>query len=86
MTMNRGSEWRKWDLHIHTPGTAKNDQYGNSDEVWEQYIEALENSDIAVFGITDYFSIRNYVKICDILEGGENAFRDRENKYGFFKI
>lgn len=66
MTMNRGSEWRKWDLHIHTPGTAKNDQYGNSDEVWEQYIEALENSDIAVFGITDYFSIRNYVKICDI--------------------
>lgn len=24
--------------------------------------------------------------ICDILEGGENAFRDRENKYGFFKI
>lgn len=24
--------------------------------------------------------------VCDILEGGENAFRDRENKYGFFKI
>lgn len=33
--MNRGSEWRKWDLHIHTPGTAKNDQYENSDDVWE---------------------------------------------------
>ena len=26
--MNKGSEWRKWDLHIHTPGTAKNDNYG----------------------------------------------------------
>lgn len=24
--------------------------------------------------------------VCDILEGGENAFRDREYKYGFFKI
>lgn len=24
--------------------------------------------------------------VCDILEGGENAFKDRENKYGFFKI
>ena len=21
----RGSEWRKWDLHIHTPGTARED-------------------------------------------------------------
>ena len=24
---NRGSEWAKWDLHIHTKGTAKNDKY-----------------------------------------------------------
>lgn len=61
--MNRGSEWRKWDLHIHTPGTAKNDQYGSSGDVWEEYIDALEKSDIAVFGITDYFSINNYLKV-----------------------
>ena len=61
--MNRGSEWRKWDLHIHTPGTAKNDYYGNSDEVWERYIDALEKSDVTVFGITDYFSISNYIKV-----------------------
>ena len=63
IVMNRGSEWRKWDLHIHTPGTAKNDHYGNSDEVWERYIEALEKSDVTVFGITDYFSISNYIKV-----------------------
>ena len=61
--MNRGSEWRKWALHIHTPGTAKNDHYGNSDEVWERYIDALEKSDVTVFGITDYFSISNYIKV-----------------------
>jgi predicted ATP-dependent endonuclease of OLD family len=24
--------------------------------------------------------------VCDILEGGENAFKERENKYGFYKI
>lgn len=24
--------------------------------------------------------------VCDGLESGENAFRIRENKYGFFKI
>ena len=34
--------------------------------------------------ILDRCGIREHV--CDILEGGEKAFRDRENKYGFFKI
>lgn len=63
--MERGSEWRKWDLHIHTPGTAKNDQFGSSDDVWEQYIDCLEESDISVFGITDYFSMDNYYKVLE---------------------
>ena len=58
----KGSEWRIWDLHIHTPGTAKNDQYGNDEAVWEEYITKLEeNTDVAVLGITDYFSIENYL-------------------------
>ena len=38
----KGSEWRIWDLHIHTPGTAKNDQYGNDEAAWEAYIAKLE--------------------------------------------
>ena len=58
----RGSEWRKWDLHIHTPGTAKNNQFGTGESVWEEYISKLESKgDIAVLGITDYFSIDNYL-------------------------
>lgn len=68
--MDRGSEWRKWDLHIHTPGTAKNDQYGSSDDIWEKYIDALEKTDVAVFGITDYFSIRNYQKVREFQKNG----------------
>lgn len=56
-----GSEWRIWDLHIHTPQTAKNDQFGD-DNVWETYISTLEvNTDIAVLGVTDYFCIDNYL-------------------------
>ena len=58
----RGSEWRKWDLHIHTPDTAKNDNF-KGDDIWEKYITSLENSDVSVFGITDYFSIKNYMKV-----------------------
>ena len=37
---SRGSEWRIWDLHIHTPGTKKNDQFtgSNLDEKWANYL------------------------------------------------
>ena len=27
----KGSEWRKWDLHIHTKDTNKNDKFKSSD-------------------------------------------------------
>lgn len=54
----RGSEWRKWDLHVHVPGTKLSDAYdkNNGQPDWNRFAEALENSDVAVFGITDYFS------------------------------
>ena len=51
----RGSEWRKWDLHLHSPGTKLNDGYGGSAAL-DRFCDALESSDVAVFGITDYFS------------------------------
>lgn len=61
----RGSEWRKWDLHIHTKGTNKNDNFTSSD--FEEFCatlfkKALENN-IQAIGITDYFSIDNYKKV-----------------------
>lgn len=57
---NRGSLWRKWDLHIHTPESLLNNQFGD----WDEYIEALEKlEDVAVLGITDYYSIEGYKKI-----------------------
>ena len=58
----RGSEWRKWDLHVHTPKTKLYDGYkvtGNKD-VWDEFYEKIEQSDVEVFGITDYFSADGY--------------------------
>lgn len=54
-----------------------------------QYVTgSLENNSSRIddvnVPILNRCGIREHV--CDILEGGENAFRDRENKYGFFKI
>lgn len=51
----RGSEWRKWDLHLHSPyGFIKgNGSYkGVSDE---DFINKLKEEDISVVGLTNYF-------------------------------
>ena len=64
-SFERGSEWRKWDLHIHTKGTNKNDNFSSTDFSGfciTLFKKALEK-DIKVIGITDYFSIDNYKKV-----------------------
>ncbi len=74
-TYKKGSQWRIWDLHIHTPGTRKNDQFEGRtiDEKWKKYIESINNSpiDIAVIGITDYFGIDNYFTFLEKIRSGE---------------
>lgn len=57
---NKGSEWRKWDLHIHTPFTKLSNNYNCDDDVWKIFCKKIEDSDVEVFGITDYFSCDNY--------------------------
>lgn len=62
----RGSLWRKWDLHIHTPFSVLNNQFGTD---FDNYIKNLFNraikNDISVIGITDYFSIEGYDKVLE---------------------
>lgn len=69
-----GSLWRRWDLHIHTPETNKNDQFEGRtpEEKWDKFYDAINKyvgdgsnplKDIAVIGITDYLSADNYFKI-----------------------
>ena len=59
-----GSIWRRWDLHLHTPGTKLNNAFGGSDDnTWDRYIDALEESPVQAFGITDYFSCDTYFEL-----------------------
>lgn len=54
-----------------------------------QYVSgSLENTAARVDDVNMPILKRGGIRehVCDILEGGENAFKDRENKYGFFKI
>src|SRR5712692_3160343 len=60
----RGSEWRKWDLQVHTPFSALNNSFGsNFEEYAKTLFERALEKNIAVIGITDYFSIGGYKKL-----------------------
>lgn len=74
--INRGSEWRRWEMHLHTPGTKKADRYvGQTDEEkWDNFYAAIsdyigDGSDplksICAIAVTDYLSIDNYSKVLD---------------------
>lgn len=63
----KGSEWRRWDLHVHTPDTALNNQFGD----WEEYLKTIEAQDaVRVIGVTDYLSITNYSKLKQFRDKG----------------
>ncbi|MDA3889834.1 MAG: hypothetical protein PF443_13795 [Allgaiera sp.] len=61
----RGSEWRRWDLHVHTPESRLGSPFGGV--TWEQYVTALETAakeaQISVIGVTDYMTLDGYEKL-----------------------
>lgn len=63
----RGSEWGKWDLHVHTPCSIVENYGGNTDEAWEKYIKDLENlpEEFKVIGVNDYLFIDGYNRLLD---------------------
>ncbi|WP_075809015.1 TrlF family AAA-like ATPase [Raoultella ornithinolytica] len=58
----KGSDWRKWDLHVHTPASSLENQYNND---WEAYLTKIESfgEEIAVIGVTDYCTITGYERL-----------------------
>jgi len=77
--MSRGSVWRKWDLHIHTPASFHHEYKFEGEaekerpqgDIWEKYVRELERvHGIAVIGIADYFGIEGYQKALQYRESG----------------
>lgn len=60
----RGSQWRRWDLQVHTPASALNNQFGDD---WDNYFKTLVKTayekKIYAIGVTDYFTIEGYKKL-----------------------
>ena len=60
----RGAEWRKWDLHIHTPASffwtsgkqLKDMDTNEKEESMKSFIKAVNDSEVATFCIMDYWT------------------------------
>ncbi|MGF1533693.1 MAG: hypothetical protein ACFCUI_08310, partial [Bernardetiaceae bacterium] len=48
----KGSEWAKWDLHVHSPMTHLNNQFNNE---WDNWGQRIVDSGVRVIGLTNYF-------------------------------
>lgn len=73
--IQRGSEFRKWDLHIHSPYTVLNNQFDKlsdgSPDV-EKFIQKIKDEGISAVGLTNYFNFND----------DDFRLKDRLNKEG----
>jgi len=61
----RGSEWRKWDLHVHTPASYTWECV-KDDTAYKGIIKRMNESDVAAFAITDYWTFNGFEKLIEV--------------------
>ncbi|MGX9943171.1 TrlF family AAA-like ATPase [Bradyrhizobium denitrificans] len=61
--VSRGSEWHRWEPHIHAPGTILEDRFPAGG--WDHYLKALEAAapKLRAIGVTDYCVTRSYERV-----------------------
>lgn len=73
--INRGSEWRKWDLHLHSKYSKES---RTKMEIADIFINAIE-SNISMISITDHSNFDALDEVWDVYENGtfsEGKFKD----------
>ncbi len=71
----KGSQWRKWDLHVHTPASfhwnggkhLREMKPEEKDQSFCELLQALDNSDVAVFCFMDYWTFEGYIQFKEYL-------------------
>lgn len=54
-SIKRGSEWRKWDLHVHSPYSVIEGSSSYKNVTDEDFIRKIRDEEISVVGLTNYF-------------------------------
>lgn len=61
----KDSKWRKWDLHVHTP-VSYTWEGARDDNAYKEIIQKMNESDVEVFAITDYWTFDGFKKLMEI--------------------
>lgn len=71
----RGSTWKKWDLHVHTPESLVHNYPGEKDAAWEAFLADLEAlpGEFKVLGINDYLFVDGYERVLRAKQQGRLA-------------
>lgn len=72
--INRGSEWGKWDLHIHSPYTWLNNRYGQHSQ--DDFVKKIVKSNLVAIGLNNYF------KFSDNEIKGKNSLKNALERQG----
>ena len=79
ISRSRGSEWSKWDLHVHTPASALTHSLGDD---WASYVHRLIDSakihQIAAIATADYFAVDGYKKLLTYYDQDSHTLRINE--------
>jgi ABC-type lipoprotein export system ATPase subunit len=67
MDHDRGSEWSRWDLHVHSPASLVQHYGKGGGEAWENFLCDLEAlpSQFRVIGLNDYLFLDGYRRVQD---------------------
>ncbi len=63
----RGSNWSKWDLHVHTPDSIVQYYPGQKKDAWEAFLKDIESlpDEYKVVGINDYIFLDGYRRVLE---------------------
>ncbi len=61
----RGSLWRKWDLHVHTPDSLVHNYTGP--DPWDRFLSEIESlpPEFKVIGVNDYIFLTGYKRVLE---------------------
>lgn len=74
--LSKGSQWRKWDLHVHTPASfhwnggklLRDMDEEEKETTFQQLLATLDDSEVAVFCFMDYWTFDGYIQFTKYLK------------------